>query len=216
MIVRLDAIGDYVLFRYYIEIVKKSEKYKDYSITLLGNISWKSISNELDKEIIDEFLWLDRNKFIKDFKYRYTKLQEITSKEYEVLLNPVYSREFFLGDSISKLVCAKEKITSKGDLSNIEKWQKDLTDNYFTNLIEAKNDVLFEFDRNKEFFENLFDINLDIIKPYIELKDKNLGFSLPKNYVVFFIGASAFQLFTPLYLHIENLEKLLDKWLKII
>ena len=67
LLIRLDAIGDYVLFRNYIEILKKSEKYKDFNITLLGNSAWKSLSEELDGEYIDKFIWLDRYKFNKDF-----------------------------------------------------------------------------------------------------------------------------------------------------
>lgn len=48
LLIRLDAICDYVLFRNYIELLKTSEKYKDYSITLLGNIAWKNLCEELD------------------------------------------------------------------------------------------------------------------------------------------------------------------------
>lgn len=75
LLIRLDAIGDYVLFRNFIEVLKKSEKYKDYSITLLGNIAWKNLQEELDGEFIDNFIWLDRDRFNKDFLYRYQKLQ---------------------------------------------------------------------------------------------------------------------------------------------
>ena len=39
LLIRLDAIGDYILFRNFIEELKKDEKYKHYSITLLGNIT---------------------------------------------------------------------------------------------------------------------------------------------------------------------------------
>ena len=69
LLIRLDSIGDYVLFRNYIEELKKNEKYKDYSITLLGNNVWKSLSIELDRKYIDNFIWLDRNKFNKNVFY---------------------------------------------------------------------------------------------------------------------------------------------------
>ena len=48
-------------------MLKKSRKYKGYKITLLGNNSWKDLSEELDIEYVDEFIWLDRNKYNKDF-----------------------------------------------------------------------------------------------------------------------------------------------------
>ncbi len=191
MLIRLDAIGDYILFRNYIEVLKKSEKYKDYTITLLGNSAWKSISEELDGDYIDHFIWLDSNMFTKNLRYRHEKLKEITSQGYEIVLSPVYSREFFYGDNIVKLVNTKQKIGSIGDLSNIKKWQKNISDKYYSKLIPAKNEIMFEFYRNKEFFEYLLDEKIEIQKPFIELKEKELRFELPKKYVVLFIGASS-------------------------
>jgi ADP-heptose:LPS heptosyltransferase len=50
---------------------------------------------------------------------------------------------------------------------------------------------MFEFSRNKEFFENLLHVRLDIHKPHIELRQKNLSFELPQRYAILFIGASS-------------------------
>jgi len=191
LLIRLDAIGDYVLFRNFIEVLKKSEKYKDYKITLLGNIAWKSLSEELDGEYLDEFIWLDRNRFTKEFVYIYDKIKEIMSHGYEIVLSPVYSRELFYGDMIVKLVYADEKIGSNGDTSNIRVWQKNISDGYYTKLIPAKNELIFEFSRNKEFFENLLHVEIDMQKPNIILKEKKLSFELPQKYAILFIGASA-------------------------
>jgi ADP-heptose:LPS heptosyltransferase len=49
---------------------------------------------------------------------------------------------------------------------------------------------MFEFYRNKEFFEHLLNEKIDIKKPIIKLKEKELNFELPKNYAILFIGAS--------------------------
>jgi ADP-heptose:LPS heptosyltransferase len=191
LLVRLDAIGDYVLFRNFIKILKEGEKYKNHKITLLGNSAWKSLSEELDCEYVNEFIWLDRNKFSKDLIYRYKKLKEITACGYEVVLSPVYSREFFVGDNIVKLVNANEKIGSIGDTSNIRVWQKNISDKYYTKLVSAKDELMFEFSRNKEFFENLLEIKVNIKKPTILLKEKKLSFELPQKYAILFIGASS-------------------------
>ena len=191
LLIRLDAIGDYILFRNFIEVLKQSEKYRDYDITLLGNSVWKSLSEELDGAFISKFIWLDRNRFHKDFFYRYQKLQEIVSLGYEIVISPTYSREFFYTDTIVKCLYAKEKIGNIGDVSNIKKWQKNSSDNYYTKLIPAENELMFEFYRNKEFFENLLGEKLKIKKPTIMLKDKKIDFDLPQKYAILFIGASA-------------------------
>ena len=190
LLIRLDAIGDYILFRNFIKILKKSKRYKDYNITLVGNIAWKSIAKELDSKYIDNFIWIDRGNFEKNFVYRYKKLKEISSKGYDIVINPTYSRCFFADDSIVKVVNSIEKIGSIGDLSNIKKWQKNISDNYYTKLLPAKNEIMFEFYRDKEFFECLLGEKIDIKKPFIKLKPKKLDFNLPNNYAILFIGAS--------------------------
>ena len=190
LLIRLDDIGDYVLFRNFIEILKKSEQYRDYSITLLGSSVWASLSEELDKEFVDNFIWIDKKKFTQNFIYRYKKLNKITSQAYEVILNTVYSRDFIFSDAIVNVVYAKEKIGSIGDLSNIRQWQKDISDKYYTKLVNAQNELMFEFDRNKEFFENFLHVKLNIVKAHINLKEKKLSYELPKKYAILFIGAS--------------------------
>ena len=157
LLIRLDGIGDYVLFRNFIEVLKKNNKYKDYSITLLGNIAWKNLSKELDGEYIDNFIWLETSTFNSYLFYRYRKLEELVPSAYEISLSPIYSREPFIADNIVKLIAAKEKIGSIGNLSNIKKWQKKITDKYYTKLIYAKEELMFEFYRNKEFFEYLLE-----------------------------------------------------------
>lgn len=191
LLIRLDAIGDYVLFRNFIEILKKSEQYKNYKITLLGNSAWKNLSEELDSDFLNTCIWLDKNKFNKNLIYRYRKLKEITSKGYEIVLSPTYSREFFYADTIVSLINASKKIGSIGDLSNIQKWQKKISDKYYTKLIPAQHELIFEFYRNREFFENFLDIKIEIKQPTIRLKPNNLLFELPEKYAILFIGASS-------------------------
>ena len=189
LLIRLDAIGDYVLFRNFIEILKN--EYKDYKITLVGNVAYKSIATEFDKEFIESFIWIDTNQFEKYPLYRYKKLKEIAKQGYEIVINPTYSRAYFKDDAIVKVLSSDNKIGSIGDLSNIKQWQKNMSDKYYSKLVKANRELLFEFYRNREFFENLFDKKLDIQKPSIKLPNKKLDFDLPQNYVILFIGASA-------------------------
>lgn len=76
LLIRLDAIGDYVLFRNFIEILETNEHYKSYHITLIGNSAWKGLSLELDKEYVDNFIWIDKRKFTYNFIYRFRKIKE--------------------------------------------------------------------------------------------------------------------------------------------
>lgn len=190
LMIRLDAIGDYVLFRNYIEILKKSNKYQDYSITLVGNLAWKSLSEVLDKDLIDRFIWVDRDRFAHDMVYRYHQLRDITRQGYEIVLNPAYSREFFFGDAIVNLVHADQKIGDVGDFSRITQSQKRVSDGYYDRLIASADGLMFEFERSRAFFEQLIGQKLDIKKPKITFKPFTLSCTLPAQYVVIFIGAS--------------------------
>src|ERR1700730_15679538 len=61
LIIKADAIGDYILFRNFIELVKKSGKFKDHRIDLVGNKLWQDIALTYDREFIDNFIFLNLN-----------------------------------------------------------------------------------------------------------------------------------------------------------
>jgi ADP-heptose:LPS heptosyltransferase len=190
VILRVDAIGDYVLFRNFLATLKDSDRYKDYHITLIGNSIWSSIAKELDATYVDEFIWMDRAKMDSSFIALYKTLKQLASRRYDLLLSPTYSREFFYVDNMVKLIPAKEKVGSKGDLLLMTAHQKEIGDTYYSRLIELEDEKSFEFYRNKDFFEKFLDEKVMISRPSIELAPRSLSFTLPKNYLLLFIGAS--------------------------
>ncbi len=187
VIIRLDAIGDYLLFRNFLYEFKKSTQFAKYKITLIGNQAWKDIAETFDGGVIDKFIWLDCSQMRKNKKYLSFKLIHLTSIRYEYLIVPTYSRDF-IGDILAIGMPAKYKIASIGDLSNITKESKQITDKYYSKLVPAKTGVLFEFERNREFFQNLFAAKLDTkfyIKALITQFHNRFG-----TYVILFVGAS--------------------------
>lgn len=190
LLLRLDAIGDYIIFRNFIEVLTQSEKYKGYKITLLGNQIWKDLATELDGKFIDRFIWLDVKRFNEEYKYRYQCLLEITSVKYEVVINSEYSRRFLDSDWIVNKVSADLKIGSDGDLSNRKKWQKQIGDSYYTRLIPSSPGLLFEFYRNKEFFEKELDEKILLKKTQIIPPLISSNLLLPSCYAVLFLGSS--------------------------
>ena len=60
LIVRLDAIGDYVLWRNCLRFLRNSEKYKDAHLTVLGNPAWKDLAETFDRDCADEWIWVRR------------------------------------------------------------------------------------------------------------------------------------------------------------
>ena len=61
-IIKLDAIGDYVLWGNFIEVIKNDKNYADYKITLCANPSYQDLAVMLDGEFIYEFIWIDKDR----------------------------------------------------------------------------------------------------------------------------------------------------------
>jgi ADP-heptose:LPS heptosyltransferase len=190
LLVRLDAIGDYILFRNFLEIIRNSHRYKDYNITLCGNRAWQDLAETFDNKFVNDFIWIDKKIFIRNIGYRYGVLTDISQRGFEVAIQPNLSREFYFGDAVIRASGAQERIGSSGDLANMEVWQKKISDRYYTKLIPVDNDNLLEFLRNKEFFEKLLGIKIALFKPNINLNHFEGGKSPTGNYAIIFPGAS--------------------------
>jgi len=190
LIVKLDAIGDYILFRNFLKEIRTSLLYKDYKITLLGNIINKELSETLDKKFIDDFVWINKKKLLKN-PLSLLKIRRIIGARFEKTIHASYSREF-IGDLLVNFSGAEERIGFKGDCNNISMGVKKITDTWYTKLIGIDQDINFEFYRNRCFFNKVLNNISPLKKPDIDLKSLNIipMVGLPSTYVVFFPGGS--------------------------
>src|SRR5574344_1820294 len=140
----LDMIGDYIVRRNFIEAIHNHKNFKDYSITLVGNSSYKELATEFDKDFINKFVWVDINKInnrkIKDLS---TFLQK---NVYEIAINLTFSRADFQ-DKIMEKINAKRKIGFDCDLWNLTLAQKIRNDIFYTELVTCKDEVASYFTR---------------------------------------------------------------------
>lgn len=188
IIIRPDSIGDYILFRNFLQLFKTSRKYRDYSITLIGNECYKDLALAFDKPYIDHFIWIDRKKMMLNLLYRYMTLKSITQKSYELLINPVYCRGFFLDDTLSKYISAHEKISLTPHPTFNLPWQNRNSQSFYTTMLNIQTDI-FEFERNKQFFSRFFDQTHIPLKPHLQLPDSYSNLSLPPTYFLIALGA---------------------------
>jgi ADP-heptose:LPS heptosyltransferase len=191
LIIRLDAIGDYLLFRNFLLAIKSGKKYKDYKITLCGNIVWKDLSEEFDKNVVDEFIWVDKGKFYKSIRYKFDLLKKIRKEGFETAVVSTYSREILYDDLLINSSRAKIRIGSEGSKDSYVKWKRYLfTDKYYTRLIPILSSNIFEFYHNKNFFNILLEESGNIKTLQINTSQINLDYIPIKPYVVLFTGAS--------------------------
>jgi len=183
LIVKLDAIGDYVLFRNFLEILKNDASFKNKKIILIGNRSWKEIFDKFDSKFVFDSYFVDRVKLFKNPFYFKKVLSFIDKYNFEYAFNPSYSRDF-ISDLFIKHSAAKKRVGFEfKDVTNIYSYQAKISDRFYTNLIKPNEGVVFEFYRNKEFFENILFKKINLIKP--TFKNKNNY----KNSIVVFPGA---------------------------
>lgn len=187
IILRTDAIGDYLLFCNFFIVLR--EHYKDYSITLLGNIAYKDLCLSLNQSHINHFIFFNHKKFMKNPLYSIKLLRELKSSRYEILLNPLQSRDFN-NTLLAKCIYARAKYAPSGDCINLAKRLKDKSDRIYTRLFKSKDEIMFEFYRNKEFIENLFNKEINISARLDSTPFKKLPLKI-ENYSILFIGASA-------------------------
>ncbi|MDR3610936.1 MAG: glycosyltransferase family 9 protein [Ignavibacteriaceae bacterium] len=189
LLIRLDSIGDYVLFRNFIKEVKEDNNFKGYKITLAGNVLWKNMAEFLDKDYIDQFIWIQRDRFYSNPFYKFQILKFINSSGFDIVINPIFTRGILFDDTLVKASIADNKVGSEGAPDKALRWKRRLlSDSYYTRLIPASEENLFEFYRNKEFFNNLLNKNIQLSGPHIEAE--TINYDIPYNkYLVIFPGA---------------------------
>ncbi|HOV14552.1 MAG TPA: glycosyltransferase family 9 protein, partial [Spirochaetota bacterium] len=190
-IIKLDAIGDYVLFHNFLEILRKSEKYNEYKIILIGNLAWKDIFDNFDKVFVDDAFFINKNQFSKNLSYRYKTLKILNKFNIETSIVPVLSRDFLFYDTIVCNFQSDENISFDSNLSNMTREEKNISNRFYTKIIKSDPVTKFEFERNKEFFEKLLDTKIDLQKPGFNKDLIKNDFKLDvSDYAVIFPGAS--------------------------
>ena len=183
MIIKLDAIGDYILFRNFLEILKGSQKYHEFKITLLGNSLWRSIAETADKEFVDHFIWVNPKKLENNRFYRFKTLWSLRSIQYHTLLYPNYSRHFNLGDEIVFFIKALHKYASRGETGLIPESEKLKHDAIYSTLFNTLPQPCFEFYQYRNLIYQFLQEEPVLKKPFFRIP-KNI-----ENNIVVFIGA---------------------------
>ncbi|UCF62696.1 MAG: glycosyltransferase family 9 protein [bacterium] len=189
LLIRLDEIGDFVLFCNFISAVKASQKYQAYRISLCGNELWRDLAEHFFRHEIHSFIWIQKTKFYSNLFYKYRILKQIYQAGFEVVINSRYSRGILYDDLIVRASRAPITIGSEGSLEKHAQWKRHLfTDRYYTRLIPQSGEVNFEFLRNKYFFEKILEEPISLRKPALK-QIKEIPFQLPERYIILFPGA---------------------------
>lgn len=202
LLVFTDSIGDYILIRNFFRELKKSDRYKDYKITLLGCRSFCLFAEELDSDVIDKFLYVDsRPEYFSNRKLKLS-LEDLHANQgmknfYDTIIYASFNSVTKL-ESHSYLlqnVVSNESIFYRYNANDAIPCTDFLE---FTNIFVNYGDrEMHVFDMYKAYFEYILGRKLDIKYPFIseDKIDFNNDFIInqTKEYVV--INPCAYDIF---------------------
>jgi ADP-heptose:LPS heptosyltransferase len=184
LLIRLDDIGDYIVFRNFLDAYKLSEKWKDYEITLLGNIAWKELFENFDKTKVDKTIWIDKGEYFNNEDYRKQTWDYLRNQSFDVIINPSRTRPLLL-DDVCAVASAAPKRIGCANTFKYHEWNK-VSDNLYNELFSLENSYVHEFVFNREFAQWCCGVNVNVPAPSFEgIQQKEDG------YFVFFIGAAS-------------------------
>lgn len=166
LIVKTDAIGDYILFRNFIEIIKLSPKYGNYEIDLLGNEIWSDLVVAHDGQYITKFFFTKANSLYYSPKSVFKLGLQLFVRNYEAVLNPASTRTF-ITDGLAALSGSSNLIGFESNTEGIEPKYKAKTDRFYKTLLPLPSSIHFEFARNEYFFEQVLNQPISIQKQFI-------------------------------------------------
>lgn len=154
LIVRLDAIGDFVLWLDSARAIREMYPVDRYKLVLLGNRQWTELAEE--SSYFDEVVEIDRKRLFSDQKYRCKIWSIIRRTHFYLAINPVFSRDFNIDDSVIRVSGADRRIGFVGDCTNHPAWKKKISDRWYTELIDVPvTGAQMELESNAHFIRSL-------------------------------------------------------------
>lgn len=187
VIVRVDAIGDFILWIPSAQKIK--ELYFDRKIILICSQVVGELARSTD--LFDEILEINLKKFVFNPFYRLKIIQKVRRLNAVLTLHPTYSRVFITGDSLVRATMATERIGFISDLSNMYNWERWVSNRWYTKLVKSDLTLMMELERNAEFLKKLnikfTEISVAKLKNSVEISK----FKIHGNYFIIFPGASS-------------------------
>ncbi len=188
LIIKPDAIGDYILFRNFLQVLAGDEKYADSKITLVGNTIWKDFALKFDAEAIDRFIAVNHKTLAGEWIELFDEVNKVT---YDLVITFCYSRSF-MTDIIALTASSRRKIGLRGDNIRMNGYLKYLFDKtVYNDLVDVPGELKTEFEFNRLLAEHIVARKLDISQPILDIKDSAEPFvpGINSPYVVFAPGA---------------------------
>ncbi len=171
LFIKNDSIGDYIIFRNFIEETGKSERFKGYEIYLMCTKKVESIARELDGAILKDILIYNPSNF-RHLDQQIKIFNTLNSYQFEYVLHPTFSPDTST-QYLIKYIAARYKIGFEGDVSNQSQQDKKLFEEYYSRLISVPHTIAHEYQKNEIFFTELLGKKSSLGKPKLKERDQS-------------------------------------------
>ena len=145
-IVKPDEIGDFILWTDSAKELKSL--FPGRKIILIANHVWVDLAKRLP--YWDQIIPFDPKRFIRNPFYRVRYLALTRRLGADITIHPVFTRMFLVGDAIVRVSGAGTRITFLGDLSNVNVYQRYISNFWYNRLIRISPGCISEIKRQAE------------------------------------------------------------------
>ena len=115
-VVRLDNIGDFILWLDGARAIRTRYPRPDYHVSLIASSKWSEYAES--SGLFDEVIAVDTERFVGESIYRRVTCYLIAKRRFVMAINPTFSRSAWIDDFLVKASGASIRIGQIGDLSN--------------------------------------------------------------------------------------------------
>jgi ADP-heptose:LPS heptosyltransferase len=213
MIMRLDDIGDYLLFRNQLQSYHGSDRWHKHHITLLGNSSWRAFFEAFDRQAVDDVMWVDKGKALTSATYRLELWKRLRAEGFETVIAPSRTRPLVL-DDLCMLAAAPARSIGAVNTYMHQSWNQ-VSDGLYQELFQPANARMHEFSFNGAFAEWCCGRRFEGGRPALAIPAESAAANTPwaravngtaKTYIVCFVGATTRSKRWPVTRWIEFIE----------
>lgn len=210
LIIKLEVLGDFIIFLPTLKVYR--ELYKGKKLVLLVD-HWQNAElakNLVALGIIDECIFVDSKRFVKEFIYRFKVSLDLRRRNFETAIYTAYFRRN-IGNFITQVTRARERFAFVGfgiEFDGESRGRHMLSGMFpmFTKVFELKDYSINEYERNFRLAEMISSCDasdhpatsriIERVEPYFPfikdaqgnletaLQEKLVSYNLPKKYIV--------------------------------
>ena len=189
LVVRMDGIGDMVLFKQSLEHYASTFRVQKKQITILGCKSWESVADKIfgNYKVIN----IDEHVFARNLFYRFKVSVRVRKLNPKISVCDSYFRRTLMADSLVWVSGAKRTVVSRPFISERTRAEFTYYLSQFTEIIDTGPYPEHETTRHYRFLSLISNITLPVEKTSI-FWDANTPFFLEKPYVVINPGSNEY------------------------